>query len=60
MSASVITVETHEDLSHKFIIQPPHFGSLYGAASGWLSADKSISHRALILGALAEGETEIQ
>lgn len=56
MSASVITVETHEDLCHKLIIQLPSFGlSLQGRirVAGEL-------HHPLMLGALAEGETEIQ
>ena len=33
-------------------------GSLYGNIS--VPGDKSISHRAIMLGSLAEGETEIQ
>ncbi|WP_334885581.1 hypothetical protein [Nostoc sp.] len=36
MSPFVITVETHEDLSHKLIIQQSTFGCLYGVISGWL------------------------
>ncbi|MBW4615599.1 MAG: 3-phosphoshikimate 1-carboxyvinyltransferase [Desmonostoc vinosum HA7617-LM4] len=59
MSASVITLETHEDLSHKLIIQQPTSGlSLQGRIR--VPGDKSISHRALMLGALAQGETQIQ
>ncbi|MBD6616287.1 3-phosphoshikimate 1-carboxyvinyltransferase [Komarekiella sp. 'clone 1'] len=59
MSASVITVETQEDLSHKLIIQRPSHGlSLQGSIR--IPGDKSISHRALMLGALAQGETQIQ
>ncbi|MBH8562172.1 3-phosphoshikimate 1-carboxyvinyltransferase [Nostoc sp. CENA67] len=58
MSASVITVETQEDLSHKLIIQQTSVGlSLKGSIR--VPGDKSISHRALMLGALAQGETEI-
>ncbi|MBE9004157.1 3-phosphoshikimate 1-carboxyvinyltransferase [Fortiea sp. LEGE XX443] len=58
MSASVITLETQEDLSHKLIIQPPAVGlSLQGSIR--VPGDKSISHRALMLGAIAQGETEI-
>lgn len=57
-SASVISVETQEDLSHKLIIEQPSVGlSLKGSIR--VPGDKSISHRALMLGALAEGETEI-
>ncbi|MBD2451675.1 3-phosphoshikimate 1-carboxyvinyltransferase [Nostoc sp. FACHB-152] len=58
MSASVITLETQEDLSHKLIIQQPAVGlSLQGKIR--VPGDKSISHRALMLGAIAQGETEI-
>ncbi|MDZ8051160.1 MAG: 3-phosphoshikimate 1-carboxyvinyltransferase [Aulosira sp. ZfuVER01] len=59
MSAAVITVETQTDLSHNLIIQRPPFGlSLHGRIR--VPGDKSISHRALMLGAIAQGETEIQ
>ncbi|MBW4562182.1 MAG: 3-phosphoshikimate 1-carboxyvinyltransferase [Mojavia pulchra JT2-VF2] len=59
MSAAVITVETQQDLSHKLIIQRPPLGlSLQGRIR--VPGDKSISHRALMLGAIAQGETEIQ
>lgn len=59
MSASVITVETQENLSHKLVIQRPPFGlSLQGRIR--VPGDKSISHRALMLGAMAAGETQIQ
>jgi 3-phosphoshikimate 1-carboxyvinyltransferase len=59
MLASAITLETQEDLSHKLIIQTPAVGvSLQGRIQ--IPGDKSISHRALMLGAIAEGETEIQ
>jgi 3-phosphoshikimate 1-carboxyvinyltransferase len=59
MSASVITVETQKDLSHKLIIQRPSAGvSLQGCIR--VPGDKSISHRALMLGAIAQGETQIQ
>ncbi|MGI8504624.1 MAG: 3-phosphoshikimate 1-carboxyvinyltransferase [Hassallia sp.] len=59
MSASVITVETKENASQNLIIQRPPVGlSLQGRIR--VPGDKSISHRALMLGALSEGETEIQ
>ncbi|MDZ7956352.1 MAG: 3-phosphoshikimate 1-carboxyvinyltransferase [Aulosira sp. DedQUE10] len=59
MSAAVITVETQKDLSQKLIIKRPPFGlSLQGRIR--IPGDKSISHRALMLGAIAQGETEIQ
>ncbi|MBD0262055.1 MAG: 3-phosphoshikimate 1-carboxyvinyltransferase [Tolypothrix sp. Co-bin9] len=59
MSASVITVETKENASQNLIIQRPPAGlSLQGRIR--VPGDKSISHRALMLGALSQGETEIQ
>ncbi|MFM2061322.1 MAG: hypothetical protein RLZZ507_992 [Cyanobacteriota bacterium] len=59
MSAAVITLETQENASHNLIIQRPPAGlSLQGRIR--VPGDKSISHRALMLGAIAEGETEIQ
>ncbi len=59
MSAAVITVETQPDLSQKLIIQRPSAGlSLQGCIC--VPGDKSISHRALMLGAIAQGETQIQ
>ncbi|MCF4968622.1 3-phosphoshikimate 1-carboxyvinyltransferase [Nostoc sp. CMAA1605] len=59
MLAAAITLESQEDLSHKLIIQTPATGvSLQGRIQ--IPGDKSISHRALMLGAIAQGETEIQ
>lgn len=59
MSAAVITLETQENASQNLIIQRPPAGlSLQGRIR--VPGDKSISHRALMLGAIAEGETEIQ
>ena len=59
MSPSVITVEPKEDVSHNLIIQHPASGiSLKGKIR--VPGDKSISHRALMLGALAQGETKIE
>lgn len=59
MSAAVITLEKQKDLSDKLVIQRPPFGlSLQGRIR--IPGDKSISHRALMLGAIAQGETEIQ
>ncbi|WP_017318812.1 3-phosphoshikimate 1-carboxyvinyltransferase [Mastigocladopsis repens] len=59
MSASVITVETRENASQNLIIQRPASQlSLQGRIR--VPGDKSISHRALMLGALAEGETQIE
>ncbi|MBF2064771.1 MAG: 3-phosphoshikimate 1-carboxyvinyltransferase [Calothrix sp. C42_A2020_038] len=59
MSPSVITVETKEDVSLSLIINQTSSGmSLQGRIL--VPGDKSISHRALMLGALAQGETKIQ
>ena len=59
MSASVITVETKQNLPHKLVVRRPESGlSLNGNIR--VPGDKSISHRALMLGALAEGETRIE
>ncbi|MER3495168.1 MAG: 3-phosphoshikimate 1-carboxyvinyltransferase [Mastigocladus sp. ERB_26_2] len=59
MSHSVITVETQENVSQNLIIQPPASGlSLQGQIQ--IPGDKSISHRALILGAIAQGQTQIK
>jgi 3-phosphoshikimate 1-carboxyvinyltransferase len=59
MMASVITVETQEDVAHKLIIQqPPLRLTLKGRIR--VLGDKSISHRSLMLGSIAEGETQIQ
>ncbi|RUT02562.1 3-phosphoshikimate 1-carboxyvinyltransferase [Dulcicalothrix desertica PCC 7102] len=59
MSPSVITVETKEDVSLSLVINQISSGiSLQGRIL--VPGDKSISHRALMLGALAQGETKIQ
>ena len=59
MSASVIIVDTQQKFHHKLIIQRPSSGlSLQGRIR--VPGDKSISHRALMLGAVAQGETQIQ
>ncbi len=59
MSASVITVETKQNRTHKLVVKRPTSGlSLNGKIR--VPGDKSISHRALMLGALADGETRIE
>ncbi|MGB3655689.1 MAG: 3-phosphoshikimate 1-carboxyvinyltransferase [Rivularia sp. (in: cyanobacteria)] len=59
MSASVITVETKQNRTHKLVVKRPTSGiSLNGKIR--VPGDKSISHRALMLGALANGETRIE
>jgi 3-phosphoshikimate 1-carboxyvinyltransferase len=58
MSPSLITVEITEN-QHDLIITKPVSGlSLNGRIR--VPGDKSISHRALMLGAIALGETQIQ
>ena len=57
MSLNVISLNAAED-HHDLIIAPPSAGlALNGRIR--VPGDKSISHRALMLGALAEGETTI-
>ncbi len=59
MSATLVTVETTTQLTDDLIIQPPAAGvSLQGQIE--VPGDKSISHRALMLGAISQGETQIQ
>ncbi|RAM51240.1 MAG: 3-phosphoshikimate 1-carboxyvinyltransferase, partial [Hapalosiphonaceae cyanobacterium JJU2] len=59
MSPSVITVETKENVLQNLVIQPPASGlSLQGRIQ--IPGDKSISHRALMLGAIAQGQTQIK
>jgi 3-phosphoshikimate 1-carboxyvinyltransferase len=59
MSPSVITLETKENVSQNLIIQPSTSGlSLQGRIH--IPGDKSISHRALMLGAIAQGQTQIK
>jgi 3-phosphoshikimate 1-carboxyvinyltransferase len=58
MSASFITVETTEHQFDLTIKRPVSGLSLHGGIK--VPGDKSISHRALMLGAIALGETQIQ
>ncbi|MGC1395985.1 MAG: 3-phosphoshikimate 1-carboxyvinyltransferase, partial [Coleofasciculaceae cyanobacterium] len=58
MPPAVVTLKVTED-QHRLLIQNPSSGlSLQGNLQ--VPGDKSISHRALMLGALAQGETQIQ
>ena len=58
MSAAVVTLNVTEH-QQNLIIQSPVSGlSLQGCLT--VPGDKSISHRALMLGAIAKGETQIQ
>src|SRR4028119_1124870 len=58
MPAAVVTLNVTQD-QHCLLIQSPSSGlSLQGSLR--VPGDKSISHRALMLGAIAQGETQIQ
>ena len=58
MSSSTVTTQENNQ-SQDLIIQPPSSGlSLQGKIT--VPGDKSISHRALMLGAIAKGETTIE
>jgi 3-phosphoshikimate 1-carboxyvinyltransferase len=59
MSSSVIAVETKENFSQNLVIQGPTSKPfLQGRIR--VPGDKSISHRALMLGAIAQGQTHIE
>ncbi|NJO76381.1 MAG: 3-phosphoshikimate 1-carboxyvinyltransferase [Leptolyngbyaceae cyanobacterium RM1_406_9] len=58
MATATITLNHYEN-HHSLTIAPPNSGlSLQGQVQ--IPGDKSISHRALMLGAIAQGETQIQ
>ena len=59
MPSPIISTETNANRSQKLLIAPPNEGL---AVTGTITipGDKSISHRALMLGAIAEGETIIE
>ena len=58
MPAPIVTLTTTENQHQLTIAQPTSGLALSGRVQ--IPGDKSISHRALMLGALAEGETQIQ
>ena len=58
MSSSVITITKDGDCQ-ELSIQPPTEGIAFQGTIQ-IPGDKSISHRALMLGAIAEGETQVQ
>jgi 3-phosphoshikimate 1-carboxyvinyltransferase len=58
MPAPIVTLTTTENHHQLTITQPTSGLALQGRVQ--IPGDKSISHRALMLGALAEGETQIQ
>ncbi|MBD1863942.1 MULTISPECIES: 3-phosphoshikimate 1-carboxyvinyltransferase [Trichocoleus] len=58
MPAPIVTLTTAENQHQLTIAQPSAGLALQGRVQ--IPGDKSISHRALMLGALAEGETQIQ
>ena len=58
MNQSIITINSYNS-QQQLVIEPPKTGlALQGNLS--VPGDKSISHRALMLGAIAQGETRIQ
>ncbi|WP_250125258.1 3-phosphoshikimate 1-carboxyvinyltransferase [Chroococcidiopsis sp. CCMEE 29] len=58
MLTAIVTVETTENQQDLIINRPTSGLSLQGRIS--VPGDKSISHRALMFGAIAQGETQIQ
>jgi len=58
MLAAIVTVETTENQQDLIINRPGSGLSLQGRIR--VPGDKSISHRALMLGAIAQGETQIK
>ncbi|WP_017661898.1 3-phosphoshikimate 1-carboxyvinyltransferase [Baaleninema simplex] len=58
MSSPIVTVEIDRDRQDLVIEPPPSGVGLHGKLR--VPGDKSISHRALMLGAIAEGETQIR
>ncbi len=58
MLAAIVTVETTENQQDLIINRPGSGLSLQGRIR--VPGDKSISHRALMFGAIAQGETQIQ
>lgn len=58
MPAAVVTVKSNEHQQDLIIHRPTSGLSLHGRIR--VAGDKSISHRALMLGAIAQGETYIQ
>ncbi|MBW4651116.1 MAG: 3-phosphoshikimate 1-carboxyvinyltransferase [Kastovskya adunca ATA6-11-RM4] len=58
MPATVVSLKAIEDQHHLSIQSPASGISLQGRLK--VPGDKSISHRALMLGAIAQGETQIQ
>ena len=59
MQSSIVTVQKKDDRDQNLVMAPPQEGvTLRGNVA--IPGDKSISHRALMLGAIAEGETTIE
>ncbi len=59
MPSPIVKIQDRDDRSQDLIIVPPSSGiALTGTIA--IPGDKSISHRALMLGAIAEGETTIE
>ena len=59
MASSIVTIQNGTENSQQLSINPSNIGN---AVTGQITipGDKSISHRALMLGAIAEGETIIE
>ena len=62
MSADLLSIQSApaDPSATTWVIQPPQHSSLSLRGTIRIPGDKSISHRALMLGALASGETQIQ
>ncbi|MGL5833928.1 MAG: 3-phosphoshikimate 1-carboxyvinyltransferase [Waterburya sp.] len=59
MASSIVSIQDSAGNSQQLLIKPPGEGiSVQGKLT--IPGDKSISHRALMLGAIAEGETVIE
>ncbi|MGL6337835.1 MAG: 3-phosphoshikimate 1-carboxyvinyltransferase [Waterburya sp.] len=58
MSSAIVSLQDHVNNSQKLIIEPTTGVTVKGNIT--IPGDKSISHRALMLGAIAEGETIIE
>jgi len=59
MPSPIVKLQDQDDQSQDLILTPPSSGiALTGTIA--IPGDKSISHRALMLGAIAEGETTIE
>lgn len=59
MSSPIVSIQNKDEQHQSLVISPPNYGlALKGEIS--IPGDKSISHRSLMLGSIAEGETIIE